>query len=487
MKKILISLLVVITATIISCKKLVELNENNKQPEQAVSGSLFANALKSLVDQETTPSVNFNVFRAFAQYITETTYIDESEYNVLNRKIPDNEFLTMYRDVLKDFKEAQSVVDKETSVISNDIQKKNKKAICEILMVYSFHRLVDVFGNIPYDDALNIENLAPKYDDAKAIYDKLFTRLDAAIANLDVNESSFGSSDKIYNGNVTSWKRFGNSLKVKMAISVADVLELNPGAKISSAIAGGIFTASSQDAKYKYLDAQPNTNPVYVQFIASGRNDWVVANTIVDTMNFLNDPRRDDYFDQNLGAGIYTGGVYGTYNDYYSYTHVSPTVVAPTREAILINYTELQFYLAEAAERGLIGTPADAVTYYNAGITSSILYWGGTAADAADYLLNPNVAYATAPGATYKEKIGLQAWLAFYDRGLLGWTSWRRLDAPMFNYPPGQAVGSQFIPKRFTYPISEQTINGSNYKAAASAIGGDNLTTRLFWDLTNKQ
>ena len=193
MKKILISLLVVITATIISCKKLVELNENNKQPEQAVSGSLFANALKSLVDQETTPSVNLNVFRAFAQYITETTYIDESEYNVLNRKIPDNEFLTMYRDVLKDFKEAQSVVDKETSVISNDIQKKNKKAICEILMVYSFHRLVDVFGNIPYDDALNIENLAPKYDDAKAIYDKLFTRLDAAIANLDVNESSFGS------------------------------------------------------------------------------------------------------------------------------------------------------------------------------------------------------------------------------------------------------------------------------------------------------
>jgi len=264
-----------------------------------------------------------------------------------------------------------------------------------------------------------------------------------------------------------------------MAISVADVPELNPGAKISSAIAGGIFTASSQDAKYKYLDAQPNTNPVYVQFIASGRNDWVVANTIVDTMNFLNDPRRDDYFDQNLGAGIYTGGVYGTYNDYYSYTHVSPTVVAPTREAILINYTELQFYLAEAAAKGLIGTPADAANYYHSGIKASIIYWGGTSTEADAYVLKPEVAYTTALG-TNNQKIGLQSWIASYDRGLLGWTTWRRLDAPLFNPPPD--LDNTDIPTRFTYPISEQTINGKNYKAASAAIGGDKLTTKLFWD-----
>lgn len=487
MKKILISLLVVLITTIISCKKLTDLNDNPKLPTEAPSSTLFANALKTLVDQETTPSVNFNVFRAFAQYWTETTYTDESKYNILNRKIPDSEFLTIYRDVLNDLKEAKRIVALEPENISNPAQKKNKAAIADILMVYSFHRLVDIFGNIPYDDALNINNLAPKYDDAKTIYEKLFTRLDADIADLNTSETSFGSSDNVYKGKVDSWKRFANSLKIKMAISVSDIPALDPAAKISSAVASGIFTSSSQSAIYPYLGAQPNTNPVYVQLIASGRTDWVAANTIVDIMNTLTDPRRQFYFDQNLGTGVYKGGIYGTSNSFTANSHVNSNVTSATREGKLIDYTEIQFYLAEAAEKGLIGTPADAVTYYNAGITSSILYWGGTAADAADYLLNPNVAYATAPGATYKEKIGLQAWLAFYDRGLLGWTSWRRLDAPMFNYPPGQAVGSQFIPKRFTYPISEQTINGSNYKAAASAIGGDNLTTRLFWDLTNKQ
>ena len=94
-------------------------------------------------------------------------------------------------------------------------------------------------------------------------------------------------------------------------------------------------------------------------------------------------------------------------------------------------------------------------------------------------MLKPEVAYTTALG-TNNQKIGLQSWIASYDRGLLGWTTWRRLDAPLFNPPPD--LDNTDIPTRFTYPISEQTINGKNYKAASAAIGGDKLTTKLFWD-----
>ena len=479
MKKILISLLVVITATVMSCKKLPLLNEDTKSATKVPSGTLFSNAMVNLVFQEVTPSVNQNVFRAFSQYWTETTYTDESRYDVLNRKIPDYEFRTLYRDILADLKEAKRIVSAETDVESSAAEKKNKNAIAEILSVYVFHRGVDVFGNIPYDKALDINNLAPAYDDASGIYAKLFSRLDAAIADLNTTEKSWGGADLIYGGNVAKWKKFAYSLKLRMAINVADVSSLDPTGKAASAVAGGVFTSAADGAKFSFLSTYQN--PVYTNLVASGRLDWVAANTIVNAMNTLIDPRRPLYFDGNLkdGAGnvIYDGGVYGASNAYPKYTHIAPVVQEDTREAFLIDYTEVQFYLAEAAARGLIAGSPD--TYYNEGITSSILYWGGTAADATAYLANPLVAYTTATG-TYKEKIALQAWIAYYDRGFLGWTTWRRLDAPTFNPPSGMTNAD--IPTRFTYPISEQTLNKNNYTPAASAIGGDKLTTKLFWD-----
>ena len=102
-------------------------------------------------------------------------------------------------------------------------------------------------------------------------------------------------------------------------------------------------------------------------------------------------------------------------------------------------------------------------------------------ADVASYLAKPEVAYTTATG-TWRQKIGTQAWLAFYSRGLEGYTEWRRMDAPTLNIPPSITEYEE-IPKRFTYPVNEQTLNPANYAAASEAIGGDLLTTRLFWDV----
>jgi hypothetical protein len=470
-------LLVAVVATIMSCKKLEDLNIDKKNATEVSSSTLFSNAQKNLVDQVVTPNINLNVFRPFAQYWTQCTYIDESNYDIKTRTIPDFEFRIIYRDVLNDLKEAKKIIATESSVVSSDAVKKNKTAITEILTVYAFQRLVDIFGNVPYEKSVDINNISPAYDDAQGIYAKLFTRLDAAIASMDVSAGSFGAADIIYSGNTVKWKAFANSLKVKMAITVADVPALDPAGKITSALSSGVFTSAAQNAAFSYLGSDPNTNPVWVQLVASGRLDWVAANTIVDKMNALVDPRRSKYFDENLGAGIYKGGIYGSSNSYPAYTHVSTVIQQPQYKGMLLDYTEVQFYLAEAAARGFIaGTPD---TYYNEAITSSILFWGGTAAEATAYLLNPAVAYATAAG-TFKEKIGTQAWLAFYNRGELGWTSWRRLDAPTFNPPSGMTNAN--IPTRYTYPNNEQTLNGANYTTAASAIGGDLITTKLFWD-----
>jgi hypothetical protein len=91
------------------------------------------------------------------------------------------------------------------------------------------------------------------------------------------------------------------------------------------------------------------------------------------------------------------------------------------------------------------------------------------------------VAYATATG-TWQQKIGTQAYIAFYTRGLEGFNEWRRLDYPLLNLP-GTITSYSQIPKRLTYPVNEQTLNNENYASAAQAIGGDLLTTKIFWDI----
>jgi hypothetical protein len=95
-------------------------------------------------------------------------------------------------------------------------------------------------------------------------------------------------------------------------------------------------------------------------------------------------------------------------------------------------------------------------------------------------LANPDVAYATAEG-DFKQKIGTQMWIALFNRGTESWLQYRRFDFPILN--PAPQLTLEDIPVRYTYPIDEQNRNNANREAAASAIGGDNLDTRLFWDL----
>ena len=260
---------------------------------------------------------------------------------------------------------------------------------------------------------------------------------------------------------------FANSLKLKIGTNLSDVNPTLAKATIEGAIAAGVFASAEDDALLPYLGAI-HTNPIYQDVIQSGRDDFVPANTIVNLMNSLTDPRRNKYF--TTVNNQYVGGIYGESNPFTRYSHIADAISQPTFPGILLTYYEVLFYEAEAAARGFAvgGTPAD---LYNEAITESILWWGGTDAEAAAYLAQPNVAYATATG-TWQQKIGTQEYIAFYTRGLEGYTEWRRLDFPILNIPPTITSYDQ-IPKRFTYPINEQTLNNANYTSASQAIGGD--------------
>jgi len=478
MKKKYFILLVLVASFSACTDKFEEFNTDVKNPAVVEGESLFTNAQFDMVYYLSSTNVSINIFKMMSQYWTECTYIDEANYDLTNRPIPANIFLWYYRSFLKDFQEAAMLIEATvpTSTVA-EIEKANKLAIIELLNIYAFQNLVDIFGDVPYSEALDITNISPAYDDAAEIYSDLITRLDAALGNLDASEGSFGAADLIYGGDVALWKKFGNSLKLKIGIGLSDVNNTLAKSTVESAVTGGVFTSSDDNALFPFMTAT-HPNPLYEDLVQSGRNDFVPANTIVDAMNDLSDPRRPFYF--TLYNGEYVGGPYGYESPYQSYSHIPDYIAAPDFHGFVMTYDEVLFYRAEAAARGYsVGGTVE--TLYNSAITESILWWGGTSAEATTYLAQPSVAYATATG-TYKQKIGTQAWIAFYTRGIEGYNIWRRMDYPIMNIA-SLITSYDEIPVRFTYPVNEQTLNSESYTAAAAAIGGDLISTKIFWDV----
>ncbi len=520
MKKRIIALVLAASfATFTSCdERLEELNTDKINPAQVSAPSLFTKGLKEGFDRIGSISVNNNPFRLYAQYWAQTTYPEESQYSLTSRNIPANFWNSGYRDVLIDLAEAKKITETE---LENDPARTatltNRIACIEIMSAYTYATLVDVFGNIPYTEALDVTNLSPKYDDARGVYSELLTRIDAAINSTDMGTQGFSAGqDPVFNGDMGQWIKFANSLKFRMGMRLADVDKTASVSIVNSALAGGVLGSNSDNVRLEYMSASPNTSPVYEDLVLSGRNDFVLSNTFADYLNTNKDPRVTAYAQANpvpfggsdyvlptdmyvmyddetvyLTAGtvipassasrnpkIFIGGTYGTANSFSNFSKVSSTLYTdPTYGVTIINYAEMRFLMAEAAARGGYSVTGSAAEHYAAGIRASFEEFNVSGVE--DYLAQPNVAYATAEG-DFKTKIGRQMWVALYNEGIEAWATWRRLDFGIMRPLPEEATVT--LPLRFTYPIAEQQLNGTQYSAAGSAIGGDETTTKLFWD-----
>ena len=459
------------------CQDFDDWNVDEKNPSSIPSSYLLTSAEKDLFTRMGSTSVNYNIFKLFAQYWTETQYTDEVNYNIRGRDIGGNFFLYLYRDILNDLKDAQRLVDEDTSLSASI--KSTQTGVLEVLQIYTWHVLVDTYGDIPYSEALQgIENLTPVYDDDAEIYSDLFSRLDNAIQLLNADSESFGAADLIYNGSTDQWKKFANSLKLRMAVRISDYDNSTAQQLASEAVSAGVFSSNGDNASFPFETSPPNTNPVWTSLVQSGRNDFVVANTFVDAILPLNDPRTPVFMDDNLEGG-YEGAPYGVGSAYTDYTHIGDLWHTPDFEGIILSYDEVQFLLAEAIERGLIA--GDAATHYYNAITASILYWGGSQEDADNYITQASVAY---DAANWKKSIGVQKYIALYGRGFEAWSSWRLLDYPDTFIRP--EVSGEPVPRRYLYGNDDGDVNSANYEAASAAMGGDLKTSRVFWDITGE-
>jgi hypothetical protein len=477
MKKILLytSLSIAGMVSTVSCTKdLTSLNSDIKKPEVVVASTLFASSTKELADLLTSTNVNLNIYRLIVQHWTENTYLDESNYNLIKRSIPDLFWSAIYTDVLKDLKEAKGVV--EADPVISAATKKNRLAQIEIMSVFATSVAVNTFGNVPYSKSLDVDNAFPVYEDGLTIYNDLLTRLDAALTSFDVSDEGFGAANMLFKDDeINNWIKFGNSLKFRLGMTLIDVAP----EKAASAVAQAepkAFNTQGEIAIFPYSTVPPNTNPLWEDLVQSGRHDFNATTLMLDQLKALNDPRIGQFFTKV--GGQFVGLKYGTKGSYVNYSHPGDKLERKDLPGVFIDYSEIEFLRAEAIERTLL--TGNAALHYENAIANSIISWGGTPAEVTAYLAQPSVAYATAAG-TYKQKIGLQKWIALYNRGFDAWVEARRLDYPVF--VPGPGARSPW-PVRFTYPVNEQNLNKENYDKGSLALGGDGdkVTTKIFWD-----
>jgi hypothetical protein len=487
------TLILVLVSLLSACtKNITKLNVDPKHPSNVPSKTLFTTAELDMANNMTSVSEDDNIFRLIEQQWTEVQYLTESQYNLPGRVIPDNIWNEFYAGPLVNFDKAKQLMAKD---VTDAGTLKNELAITDMCEIYCYYYLVTTFGNIPYTQALNTTIPFPKYDDAATVYLDLLKRLNADIAALDPSAGSFGSADQIYGGSPAAWIKFGNTFKIKMGILLADSDLPTATTAITSALsnAGGIFAKNGDNALFAYLSAPPNTNQAWVGLVQSGRFDYVGVDNYINLLTADSDPRLPYYFGENK-SGNYVGApnAVGTIT-VANFSLPSGPLVTPgntTGQAAsigslsnpdfpgdLLDYSETEFYLAEAAARGIIpGGAATVLTYYTAGINASVEYWTGSTTGAAA-LVAANPIGATE--ATQLQAIAGQQYLALYNRGYDAWTVNRRLDYPVL-IPPPNAISA--FPVRFTYPNAEQQINVTNYNAAATAIGGDVVTTKLWFD-----
>jgi hypothetical protein len=459
-----------------SCKKeLSDINQNPNATQNPQPDYLLTAAIKNTADTYWGTANNMDASLLFVQYWAKIQYTDPDRYIYTN---------TSFQD-LWNIGYSKSIVNLNKIISLADAQANpNYKGVALVLRSWVFTLLTDQYGDVPYKQATNIEQfLTPVYDAQKDVYFALLDDLKSAQASLDpAGKAILG--DVIYTNNIGLWKKFANSLRLRIALRIAD-REPEKAKQVLADIqaeGSGYISANSEIAQLVYLDS-PNQNPISNLF--DTRDDYRISKTIVDKLFELKDPRLPIYASPTKDAtpqtyiGIPNGLLVGDASN-LGFTKTSKPgtyFLAPHAPAVIISYAEVLFDRAEAAARGF--TAENAADLYNQAVQASLKQYGVADADVATYTASAAVKY---DASNFRKSIGNQKWIALFGQGLEAFAEWRRLDYPQLQPAVAGALNGK-MPVRFIYPGKEQSLNGTNYTAAVANQGADVLTTKLWFDV----
>jgi hypothetical protein len=412
------------------------------------------------------------------------------------------------------------------NLLGTNTSRVNLMSMLRIWKAQIFMGLVDEYGDVPYFDAGKAVSdgiFYPKYDDDAAIYDDLYKEIKAAVAALNPS-ADYVSEDLFYGKNghastrtttatdqVAKWKKLGNSLLLRLGMRYSKSNATKAQSIVAEAFAGGVMTSNADNAFVKYdgtlYTQAENLNlrnfshfnyaaaPFVNQLKSTNdpRGKFILAN-FPDPGNVANYPNPDVVLANQYGVPIGVTntqivadpvtyrGARGTGLNYSQFNIW--TVASPAAPDFYVTYAQTSLLLAEAAVRGWV--TGSAQTYYENAIAADMatysLYPGTTPIPASDvntYIADPGVAYNAANALRL---INTQYWIVNLRNGTEAFANFKRTGFPALSPNTfNNNLNGGFV-RRMSYPDHESSSNTANYKAAVTAIGGDNLTTRVFWD-----
>lgn len=476
MKKNILYSLISLSFLLSSCsKELDEVNINPNATENAQPDYLLTAAIKNTTDAYWGTTNNMNSSLLFSQHWAKVQYTEEDRFIYSNSSFT-SLWSTLYAQSITGF---NKIIE-----IGNTTSNPNYRGVALTLRSWSFLLLTDAYGDIPYSQAGKLkEYITPVYDKQKDVYFGLLDDLKAAKTALDPNGKAI-AGDIIYSGNITRWKKFANSLRLRIALRIADKEPAKAKQVLDDIKADGdLFISDNTDIAQLIYQISPQQNPVSAQF--DTRDDYRISKTIIDKLFALNDPRLPVYASKTQTATPqeYVGLPNGLTNSEASNLGFARTskpgayFLTPQSPAVIFSYAELLFDRAEAAARGL--TTENAADLFKQGVMASLKQFSVGDAAIATYLAQTSVQY---DASNYKKSIGVQKWIALFGQGLEAWAEQRRLDYPQLTASVNTVLNGQ-IPVRFIYPGTEQSLNGQSYRNAVASQGADLLTTKLWFDV----
>jgi hypothetical protein len=511
-------------------KNFDKINTNPNNPGEVTTASIFTMAQKGLCDNIYDEWWGGRQSMLYAQYWCQRNYPSEDRF-AIRQNINNQYWRLIYHDMMN----LQEVINLNTNPetkakagASGD--NTNQIACATILKIWAMQMMVDTYGNVPYSAAFKgAAGPTPKYDTQPEIYAALQTELTAAVKSIDEGAGGFISGDVVYGGDMSLWKKFGNSLRLRIAMRMSGTDAYASANAIAGEEGVEFMTSNADNAKFAYIGQTPNNSPLYDAFWTSARNDFTTCKTLVnllkgenDTLNNkinpfagLVDPRLQVY--SRPRGGNYIGMPYGmtegqTQNywgkklcpSFYgpaAYTvSAAPVILNPKYAPVYMEYAEVEFMLSELNNWDQ--------AHYEAGVRASIDHWrdvsialeGRDASWVSDFEALTEEYMSALPAAT-KETVMTQKYLAFFDQAYQAWFEYNRTGQPAFLLQPGETasvdadgnpilftplISITTIPYRMTYPQQEFTVNGTNATAAAAAVGGDQMSTKLWWQPIGK-
>lgn len=507
-----------ICLTAVACSDQETMNVNPNVAATVPSNMIMNGAEKWTMDNIYDVWFSGRQCLVYAQQWSQRNYTEEDRYQI-RESVNNSYFKYMYMG-LNNF---QKVINMNTDEATKNASSAygancNQIAAAMIMKVWLADLMTDTWGSIPYSEALKLETdgvLYAKYDDQKELYAQLIKEVTEAVNMIDESESAFTSGDVIYNGDASKWKKFGNSLKCRLAIHMSKV-DSSWKTYIQEALASGVMESNDDAAKFQYTATGTEYCKFYEGYFVDGRNDFAINRTLADLMkgqrDTLNvkshpwegviDPRIHVY---TVDDGIWNGMCVATQTgiqarlfkqdgvkSWYAY---QPPVLAKTYAVPLMTYAELKFIIGEYN-----GFSAND---YKEAVEASIAYWYDVMGKTPD-----DDEVATYVDAVCKnvnaEAYAIQKYIDLYTNGTEAWTEIRRTGYPEQIVRPGEICGMyktddgeeayEFTPlsevkgdiiSRVKYPTDESTLNSENWKAAVAKLqdGTNNYYSKMFWDV----